>query len=173
MPDRVVGDENDALDPALCDGKDLLANTTWREQIGCEPSGFGIDGSPRRECARQRGRRLRLHANHADPPLVPRGDAADQPAAADRDQQRIQIGDLVLQLQADRCLTKQSLALIEGMNGERSGLRRPGFAGGERVAVADPADYEVGAIIANTLDLRRGRYAGTKIFAGMPSFIAA
>ena len=51
-----------------------------------------------------------------DAALVPGGDAADQPAAADRDQQRVEVGRLLLELEADAARAQHGLDLVEGVD---------------------------------------------------------
>jgi hypothetical protein len=128
--------------------------STTRGDAAC----LGVDRPSGLQRAKQRRRRLRLDPDDPDPPSVPRGDAADQPAAADRDEKRVEIGELFFDLAAERRLPKQCLALVEGMDRRGAGLRRPGLARGKRVVVALTADDEIGAIAANAryLDGRGG-----------------
>jgi hypothetical protein len=159
LPDCIVGNKDNAFHITFGDRKDPLADTARRERVRRDPTGLGVDGPACRERLRQRGGGLRLDPDHPDLSLVPCGNAADQSAAADGNQQRVEIGDLLLELQADGTLTKQGLPLIEGVNRERTGLGGEDLAGAERVGIAVAADDELGAAIANPLNLRRRRDA--------------
>ena len=159
LPDCIVGHEDDAVDVAFGDRKDALADAARREQVRGDPTGLGVDRPAGLQRLRQRGRGLRLDPDHPDLALVPGGDAADQPAAADGNQQGVEIDDLLLELEADRTLTEQRLILIEGMNRERAGLGGPDLAGGQRVGVALATDDELGAVVADALNFRRRRDA--------------
>src|SRR5436190_591301 len=77
---------------------------------------------------------------------VPGGHAADQAAAADRDEHGVEIGRLLGELAAERALTEQRLGLIERVHLERAGFRRPCFARGERIGISSAADDEIGAV---------------------------
>src|SRR4029077_18324141 len=115
----------------------------------------------------------RLDADDLDAARIPGGDAGDQAAAAHRDQHRIDIRRLALELEAERSLSHDGFVLIEGRHRHGAGFPHPGFASGERIGVAVALDREIGAIVADTLHLGREETVGTKILAGLPSFIAA
>ena len=105
----------------------------------------------------QRRRQPGLDAHDLDAALVPGGDAADQPAAADGDQQRVDLGRLPLQLEADAALPQHGLDLVEGVHRERAGLRDIRFAGGQGLGVDLAADRQLRAVAADARDLgRRG-----------------
>ncbi len=103
----------------------------------------------------QGGRRLGLDRHHAHFSRKPRCDAADQPAPADRHQERVKIGDLIAQLHPDRSLAEQRLDLVESMHGHRATLHPPSFAGDQRVSVPFAADHQIGAVAADAGNLRR------------------
>jgi hypothetical protein len=69
-----------------------------------------------RPAASARRRRLRLDANDPDTAGIAGGDAPDQSAAADGHQQRVQPGQLLFELEADRALAEQRFPLIEGVD---------------------------------------------------------
>ena len=105
----------------------------------------------------QRRRQPGLDADHLDAALVPGGDAADQAAAADRDQQRIEVGRLLLELEADAARAQHGLDLVEGVHGQRARLGDIGLARRQRLGVDLAADGQVGAVAADARDLgRRG-----------------
>ena len=96
-------------------------------------------------------------ADDADAAGVPGGDAADQPAAADRHQQRVDLRRVGLDLEPDRALAEQRLRLVVGVHRERAGSRDERLAGGERVGIDLAADHQLGAVAADALELgRRG-----------------
>ena len=76
-------------------------------------SGRRINGTASRQRHAQRRRQPRLDAHHLDLALIPGGDAGDEAAAADGDQQRIEIGDLAFELEADGALALHGLHLVE------------------------------------------------------------
>ena len=86
--------------------------------------------------------------------------SCNQSAAADRDKYSVQIGNVPLELEPDRCLPQHGLYLIEGVHRHRSGLGDECFAGSEGVSITIPAHNEVGAIFANSRDLRWRGYVG-------------
>ena len=63
------------------------------------------------------GARLRLDADDRHAPAVPGGDAADQPAAADRDEQRVEVRRLsCASSSAEGALAEQRLGLVVGVD---------------------------------------------------------
>ena len=62
------------------------------------PPAGASTGSPASSARVQRRRGLGLDADHPDAAAVPGRDAADQAAAADRHQQRVEVGRLRLEL---------------------------------------------------------------------------
>ena len=61
--------------------------------------------------------------------LKPSGDATDQAATADRDQDYIQIGRLLQPLTHQGALTRQSLVLVVGVGHQRTRLSSKRLAG--------------------------------------------
>ena len=110
--------------------------------------------------------RFRLDADDPDASLIPDRDAANQPAAAHRDERRIEVSRLFLQLEADGSLAKQGFALVKGVDRERARLGDPCFAGGERIVIAVAANDELGAVFADAPDLRRRGDARNKDLGG-------
>jgi hypothetical protein len=66
---------------------------------------------------------FRFDRYHADFALVPGTNSADQPAAADRDQERVDLRQVGFQLHSERALAEHRLRLVVRVNRERSGLR--------------------------------------------------
>ena len=62
---------------------------------------------------------------------------------------------LLLELQADGALTEQCVRLIVRMDLKRTRVLRPRLALRQRVGVPLARDDELGAVLANPLDLRR------------------
>ena len=81
-------------------------------------------------------RQLRLYGDDARRPAIPRGNAADQSAAADRDQERVDVGRVLFQFQPDRALAKQGLLLVKGVNRHGAGLRDMDLACRQRIGRA-------------------------------------
>ena len=147
--DSVVGDQDDALDVALRVREHQLADAARREGVGGDAVGRRVDRDPGRERARERRCAFRLDADDAHAPRVPGCDPTDQPAAADRDEQRVDLRQLPLDLRAERRLSQQRLALVEGVHGQRARLSDIGLARRQRVGVALAGDDQVGAVGAD------------------------
>ncbi|MHC2740901.1 hypothetical protein ACVMFA_006688 [Bradyrhizobium liaoningense] len=121
------------------------------------PPAGASTGAPASNAACRVRRLLRLDRDDARPAGVPRRNAADQPAAADRHQQRVDVWRVLLQLQSDAALAEQGFGLIVGMDGKRPGLRDMRLARGERIGVAAARDHKLCAISPDPLGLgRRG-----------------
>src|SRR5260370_41809147 len=98
-------------------------------------------------------RGFRLDADQFDFSRIPRSDAPDETAAANGDEQSVQLRALLLEFEADASLTEQGFKLIVGVNAQSAGLRRPSFAGSEGVGIALANDHDARAKLANALDL--------------------
>ena len=107
------------------------------------PSVSASTGCAGRQRAPQRRGALRLDGDDPDPAAKPGGDAADQSAAADRDQQRVDVGQIGVDLAADGALPQQRFRLVEGVHGERAALLAEAFAGRQRVGIAVAGDDQV------------------------------
>jgi hypothetical protein len=99
-----------------------------------------------------------LDADDVNAAAVPGGDAADQPAAADRDQQRIDLRRIAFDLQPDRALPEQRFRLVERMHWQRTRLRHELFAGRQRIGIAIAGDDQLGSVAADQCNLRRRRH---------------
>jgi hypothetical protein len=135
--DRIVRNQDDTFDMALDDWKYELPDPARREGIRCNPARFGID----RFTCFERYRKCRggfgLDTHDPDPPAVPSGNAADQPATSDRDEKRVEHSGLLVKLQADHSLPERCFGLIECVDGERS--RRPQSRRNRPSGAGDPA----------------------------------
>src|SRR5260370_15164134 len=118
-------------------------------------------------------RGFRLDADQFDFSRIPRSDAPDETAAANGDEQSVQLRALLLEFEADASLTEQGFKLIVGVNAHGAGLRRPSFAGSEGVGIALADDHEVRATMADALDLLRGGDAGDEDLRGYAKLAAA
>ena len=116
-------------------------------------------GRPAASAAMEGRRLLRLDADDANLACEPCGEAADQPAAADRDQQRVE-RRILLQLHADRALAEHRLGLVERMHRHRAGLGDIGVARRQRVGDMLACDFQPRAIVADAFGLRRRGDAG-------------
>src|SRR5271169_3325693 len=101
----------------------------------------------------QRRRGFGLDANNFDAIRIPGRDAADQSTTTDSDQERVEIGGLLLELKPDGALTEQRLELIVGMHRERARLGGPMFTRSERFRVPFADHDEFRTIAANAFDL--------------------
>ena len=169
-----VAHQHDALDVRLGDREHQLADALRRERVGRDPAGLGIDRLARRERLRQRRRALGLDPDDARLPRVPGRDAADEAAAAHRDQQRVEVRGLARQLEPERALAEQRLLLIEGMHRQGAGAAPPRprsrparRRSGRRPPRGRRRSRGCGCILAGEDTV------GTKMCAGTPSRIAA
>ena len=140
------------------DGEHELADPPRRERVRRDAARGSVDRPARLEGLRQCGRQLGLDADDPSVARVPAGHAADQPAAADRHQHRVERGRLSGELHAERALAEHRFRLIERVHRERARLGDPVLAGRERVGVALAHHGDVGAVRADLLDLRRRRH---------------
>src|SRR5262249_38900831 len=104
-------------DVPLCQRKHQLADTARCKRICRDAAGWSVDRPASSQRFRQRWGLLGFDADQMCVPRVPAGDAADQSAAANCDENRIEIGHLNLQLEAQCSLPEKSLDLVEGVNG--------------------------------------------------------
>ena len=143
---------------SLSNGKHQFPDPTGGEGVGRDAARLGVDGATRLARRGQRGRPPRLDADDLDLAPVPRRDAPDQPASPDGHQKRIEGRRLGGELETDRSLPEECLDLIEGVHGQRAGLPHPRLAGREGIGVALAPHHEIGAVLADPLDLRGRRH---------------
>ncbi len=130
----------------------------------------GLDRMSGLERLGQCGRGERLDADDLDAAGVPGGDPRDQPAAAHRHQNRIDIRCLRGKLEPERSLPHDGLVLIERRDRHGAGLPRPCLAGGQCIRIAVALDSEVGAIVADTRNLGRRGDAWNEDLGGLSEF---
>ncbi len=141
---------------------------------------------PRRGCPAAQRRRvgrgvLRLHADDPDGAalrggtrLDGGGDAGDQAAAADAQHDGVEVGQLVHELEAERALAGDHVAVVEGVDEDGAGalgeLRRPAAAASRP---SRPPGRRRRRSRAWRASLGTGTPSGMKIVARMPSALAA
>ena len=109
--------------------------TRCRPHVGCPGSRPRCRRPARRRARPPRGRRPGTATSTGSTPTTrtspaePRGDAADQAAAAHRHEHRVGVGHLLGQLDADRALPGHDLGLVERVHPAGAGLGRA-LAGG-------------------------------------------
>jgi hypothetical protein len=84
-----------------------------------DPTSRRIDRFSCLERHREGWRGFRFNANDPDLIAKPRRNSGNQPAAANCDEQSVEIGDLILDLQPCCSLAQQCFALVEGVDRER------------------------------------------------------
>ena len=89
------------------------------------------------------------------PPPYQAAMPGDKPAASNCDEERVDIGLLLLHLQPDYSLAQQGFTLVESVDGERSRLRCPNLTRHESVGVPVTRDDQFGAIAPDPLDFHR------------------
>ena len=114
--DRRVLDQHRRCHMALRDREHQRADPARSQRLGGDPTSGRIDGVAGLKGVVQRRRQLRFDRDDLNPAGIPRGDAADQPAASGRDQQRVDLRAIDLKLQPDRALPEQRLALVVGVH---------------------------------------------------------
>ena len=109
------------------------------------------------------GRRgFRLDRDYADFPGVPGGDAADQPAAADRDQECVDFRQIGLDFQSDGALAEHRLRLVVSVDREGAALSDKLLAGAEGIGINLAPDHEFGAVVADPFELGGRGNAGNE-----------
>ena len=151
-------DEGDVVDGVAADAVDEVADILRapRESAATEFD-LDVDRPARGEGSVQGPRALRLDADDADAARKPARDAGDQPAAADRDEDRVEGRAVLLPFEADGALARDRRLGVEGMHAQRAALRHVGVAGLLRIGVAGAADDDLGPVRADDRDLRRAR----------------
>src|ERR1700687_6179366 len=104
------------------DGKHQLTDTLRRQRVRGDPSRRAVDRLAGFERVHQGGSSFRLHTDNFDTAGVPGGDAADETASADGDEEGIEIGRLLFKFESDSSLAEQRFNLIVSVDSERAGL---------------------------------------------------
>jgi hypothetical protein len=107
-------------------------------------------------------RTFRLDAHDLDAAPKPGGDARDEPAAADRDEDGVELVEasafeVLLPLERNRPLARDRFDRIVRMDQERAALRGIGVAALLRHGIGRAADDSLGAIGLDLGDLRARR----------------
>src|ERR1035437_155800 len=154
--DFFVVDGDDFVDVVANHGQGEVAGASDGDAIGDGGLGGDGDGVSGLASAEHGGKLFRLDADDADSGigLIERaGEAADEPAAADGDDDGFDVGDLLEQFEADGALAGDDLGVVEGVdegaaffNAAAQGL----FAG---FVVAGAEENDLGAVGAGGGDL--------------------
>src|SRR5262245_33095747 len=115
-PNLIVCDQRDTAHIFFRDRKHQRAYTTWGERIRRDAARFGVDRFSGLERLIECGRGLRLDADNLDTAGIPACDAANKPAAADRDKERVEVRGLFLDFQTNCPLAEQRSHLIVRMD---------------------------------------------------------
>ena len=107
-----------------------FADAARGEAVGSDAACRRIDGATGGEGCVQCGCGFRFDGDDLGFSGIPSGDAADQTAAADGNEERVDAGCVGFKFQADRALTQQRFGLIEGMHAKCAGLGGAAFACG-------------------------------------------
>ena len=151
-----VLDQDDAAHEALGDIEIEFANPLCAERI----RGERVDGYVNRLFRLQRGveraRAFRLDADDLDPASKPGGDAGDEPAAADRNEDRVELlkpqsFDVLLPFERHRPLAGHRLDRIVRMDQERAALGDIRVAPLLRLGIGRAPDHRFRPV---SLDLR-------------------
>ena len=117
--DRVVRNQDYVVHMLLGDGVHERADAAGCERIRRYATSRGVDRFSCLERHHQRWGGFGLDSDHLDLIAKPRRNSGNQPAAANRDEQSIEIRDLILDLQPGCSLAQQCFALVEGVDRER------------------------------------------------------
>ena len=111
------------------------AHASGAQRIGGDATDIDIDRFAGRQRRMQRARGLRLDADDPGATAVPRGDAADEATAADRDHDRVDGGTLLLQFHRHRALPGHDFRLVVGVHYHCTSLGLTDLAGGKGVGI--------------------------------------
>ena len=115
-------------------------------------------GSPCARPSMERLARVGLDGDHADARVLERGlDAGHEPAPADRDDHRVGVGCVLLDLEADRACAGDHERVVEGMHERASRLLLELREPCERVAGVRRFEVDGRAVRARRFDLLLGR----------------
>ena len=133
--------------------------------------------SPRAQRLAGVGRELRLDAD--DPRVGPEGldgrrDAAREPAAADRHEDRREVGQVLDDLEPDRALAGDDPVVVEGRDDRQPALGGDRLGDPLALVAGGPDDDDLGAVGRDPVALdARARRDGMTTTAGTPSSRAA
>ena len=102
----------------------MLAGERRVEAVGDRVAGSTGTGRPASSASAQRGRALGLDADDADAERRDGGrDPRDEPAAADRDDDRVDVGGVLEDLEPDGALPRDHERIVERVDERRARLR--------------------------------------------------
>ena len=145
--DRVGVDEDHLVDEPCAQAESLLADLLHRDAVGEQADLVELHAPARLERAVHRVGVGRLDADDADlgaQPLHVSGDAGNEPAAADRHENRMdRLRVLAQDLHADRALARDHVGIVVGMHEREflAALERSGVLVGFVVGVAVQHDF--------------------------------
>ncbi len=120
--DRRVGHQHGSGNVRLRDRKHQLRHLTGAEAVGRQPADRSLDRPAGLQRIVKRGAALGFDADHRDAAGVPGGDAADQSAAAGRNQDMREVRCVMLEFPPDGALPGEHISVIVGMHFQRAGL---------------------------------------------------
>jgi hypothetical protein len=146
--DLLFVDGHELVDVFRDQGEGAVAGAADGDAVGDGRLGGDGDGVAGLAGSQHRGEALGLDADDANfrmALLDGAGDAADEPAAADGDDDGFEVGDLLEQLEADGSLPCDHLVVIEGMQE------------GEAVSAALADRFGAGLVVVGAVEDRRPR----------------
>ena len=117
-----------------------------------------LDGDPVGDRAAAGLARLHADEPHAGPQRTQRDrDSRRQPAAADRQDEGLDVRQLLGELEPDRALARDHGGVLERVHERRAGLLRARERLGQRLVEARAREHGLGAVVARRVDLRHRR----------------
>ena len=156
LGDGPVLDQDDAADEAPGDIEIEFANPLCAERIGGERVDGYVNRLIRLQRSVKRARTFRLDADDLDAALKPGGHTGDKPAAADRNEDRVELlkaqsFEILLPLERHRTLSGDRLHCVVRMNQERAALGDIRVASLLSLGIRRAANHRFRAV---SLDLR-------------------
>ena len=102
----------------------------------------------------------RLDGNDLDAPAPEGRNSGDEPAAACRDEDRVETGRIGFPFERDSACPGNGLHRIIGMDRDGAGLRYVARTGDGRIGIARPADDDLRTVAADGIDLGLRRDLG-------------
>ena len=155
LADLLVGDGDDRLEQASEQARRQLARVLDGDALGDRVAELR---AAREWCARGRLDADDFHLWSQRPQREP--DARREAAAADRNDDRLHLGQLLDELEADRPLAGDHVEVLERMHERRAGLLHVGDCRRDRVLERRSGQLGARAVVARRLDLRHRRLRG-------------
>ena len=152
MADLLVGDRDDVVEQVAQDRRGQRAGLLDRDALRDRVAVLGAAG--------ERADRLRLDADepHARPERAQRDrDAGREAAAADRDDERPELRQLLGELEPDRSLARDHALVLEGVHERRAGRLDVRVRRRERVVEGLADELDGRAVVPRRVDLRHRR----------------